>query len=98
MWVPTVLRLTWGGRVVPPVAKGMQIAPTRQHPSCQAPRLTCHGPGGSWSIGLRGTWLSIPEQIRPRARAAVLERVGRKTRGDGRLMERFAVEYVTAKR
>ncbi|MCU0279803.1 MAG: class I SAM-dependent methyltransferase, partial [Candidatus Nanopelagicales bacterium] len=52
----------------------------------------------SWSIGLRGAWLSIPEEVRPRARAAVLEQVGHRVQADGGLMERFAVEYVTAER
>lgn len=52
----------------------------------------------SWSIGLRGAWLSIPEEARPRARTAVLNKVAHRLQADGRLMERFAVEYVTAKR
>lgn len=51
----------------------------------------------SWSVGLRGVWLSIPEDMRPDARAAVMDRV-RSLVDDAGLVERFEVEYVTASR
>jgi ubiquinone/menaquinone biosynthesis C-methylase UbiE len=52
----------------------------------------------SWSIGLRGTWLQIPEHRRPEATRAVLAEVGDLRSGDGSLTEDFAVHYVIARR
>ena len=52
----------------------------------------------SWSVGLRGSWLSIPADRREAARAAVLDEVRRLQDAHGELVERFAVEYVTAQR
>jgi ubiquinone/menaquinone biosynthesis C-methylase UbiE len=52
----------------------------------------------SWSIGLRGSWLQIPEQQRPEATRAVLAAVGDLRSADGTLTEDFAVHYVVARR
>jgi ubiquinone/menaquinone biosynthesis C-methylase UbiE len=52
----------------------------------------------SWSVGLRGTWLTIPAERRQIARAAILDEVRKLQDPDGGLVERFAVEYVTAQR
>ena len=52
----------------------------------------------SWSIGLRGTWLQIPENVRPTAVDAVLAAVEATRRADGRLTEEFSVHYVLAHR
>lgn len=50
----------------------------------------------SWSIGLRGTWLQIPEERRPAAVDAVLAEVEARRRPDGSLIEDFEVRYVLA--
>lgn len=52
----------------------------------------------SWSIGLRGAWLQIPEQQRPEATRVVLAAVGDLRDADGTLTEDFAVHYVLARR
>lgn len=52
----------------------------------------------SWSVGLRGTWLSIPEERRDQARAAVLSAVADLADADGSLTEEFAVRFVIARR
>lgn len=51
----------------------------------------------SWSIGLRSTWLQIPEPQRAEATRAVLAAVGGLRNPDGTLTEDFAVHYVTAR-
>jgi SAM-dependent methyltransferase len=52
----------------------------------------------SWSIGLRGTWLQIPERRRPEATRAVLAAVSDLRDADGAFTENFAVDYVIARR
>jgi hypothetical protein len=52
----------------------------------------------SWSIGLRGAWLQIPEHQRPGATRAVLAEVEDLRSADGTLTEDFAVQYVIARR
>lgn len=52
----------------------------------------------SWSVGLRGSWLSIPADRREAARGAILDEVRRLQDAHGELVERFAVDYVTAQR
>lgn len=52
----------------------------------------------SWSIGLRGSWLQIPERQRPEATRVVLAAVADLRQPDGSLTEDFAVHYVIARR
>ena len=52
----------------------------------------------SWSCGLRGVWLSIPEPAREAAARDVLDAVRALTGRDGGLVEHFAVHYLTARR
>jgi ubiquinone/menaquinone biosynthesis C-methylase UbiE len=52
----------------------------------------------SWSIGLRGSWLQIPEELRDAARTAVLDAVEARRRPDGSLVEDFGVHLVLARK
>jgi len=52
----------------------------------------------SWSVGLRGTWLQIPQNLRPQARDAVLAAVRAQAAPDGSITEQFAVRTVLARR
>lgn len=52
----------------------------------------------SWSIGLRGSWLQIPEPDRARARDAVLDQVSRLRSVDGSLAEDFTVRFAIGTR
>jgi len=52
----------------------------------------------SWSVGLRGTWLTIPEDRRSQAREAVLREVARHAGSDGRITERFAIRIVVGRK
>lgn len=52
----------------------------------------------SWSIGLRGSWLQIPDDLRDTARAAVLDAVEARRRPDGSLVEDFGVHLVLARK
>jgi SAM-dependent methyltransferase len=52
----------------------------------------------SWSCGLRGAWLEIPEDRRLAARDAVLAEVERRRDDAGDLVEDFAIRIVLARR
>ncbi len=50
----------------------------------------------TWSVGLRGFWVSMPDEVREQARAAVLSEVHKLAGPDGSVVERFSVRYVRA--
>lgn len=52
----------------------------------------------SWSVGLRGTWLTIPEDRRSHARETVLGHVARHAGSDGSITERFAIRIVLGRK
>jgi hypothetical protein len=52
----------------------------------------------SWSCGLRGVWMQIPDSHRAAARAAVLSAVEECRDSDGALVEDFGVRFLIAHR
>lgn len=52
----------------------------------------------SWSVGLRGSWLKIPEDRRSQARAAVLGAVARRASSDASITEHFAIRIAVGRK